>query len=83
MRTLEQARRYENANPGTVKIYREVRYFACIEDGKRYSLEHDWQVESLDRKLWNELPEPTNNVCKTQDTRLDAMIVASPEPPDA
>lgn len=51
MKTLEDARRYEEANPGSVEIQREVRYFASY-DGARYALAHDWTLEMLDRKTW-------------------------------
>lgn len=39
----------ENGMP--VEIRREVRYFAVI-GRKQYVLTHDWEIESLDQRLW-------------------------------
>lgn len=51
MKTLDDARKWEAARPGDVRIQREVRYYAITPD-VRYELFHDWTLEELERNIW-------------------------------
>lgn len=51
--------------PYSVRITREVRYYASV-DNIMYELRHDWTLEELDKRLWLREFKPKKKVKRTK-----------------